>query len=167
MPPKWHSSAHTDWSSVAAAVQGPSVSTLNVKTYNAEGFLVQIIIFILANGNRLTSCCNVDRTLRSLGFTWSLGITAFNLFKELQRVIIIYIILKSRQTSFVCLLGFYLVTVEVVLFYMYMCGFTWVHVYICAWTWRGHKRDPELQKLESQTLWTRMWVGAGNCMWLC
>lgn len=72
--PKQHAHVYTNWSSVAASVcEGqreqvlcPSTSILNFKTYNAESFLVQIIIFILPNGNRFTSCCNVDRTLRSL-----------------------------------------------------------------------------------------------------
>jgi hypothetical protein len=43
-----------------------TLAPLNFKTYNAEGLLVQIIILILSNGDRFTSCCNVDRTLRSL-----------------------------------------------------------------------------------------------------
>lgn len=55
---------------------------LNFRTYYAECLLVQIIILILSNGDRFASCCNMDRTLRSLWFTWRFGITTFRLLKK-------------------------------------------------------------------------------------
>lgn len=56
--------------------------SLNFRTYYAECLLVQIIILILSNGDRFTSCCNMDRTLRSLWFTRRFGITTFRLLKK-------------------------------------------------------------------------------------
>lgn len=130
----------------------PSISPLYFTTYNAEGFLVQIIIFILPNGNRFTSCCNVDRTLRSLWFTWRLGITTFNLSKELQRDLCH---LYNLEIWVDFLFGFVLfgggggVPMNIG---MYGCA--WVYIYhTCGWICRGHKRVLELpdpQELELQ-----------------
>ena len=53
-----------------------------VNPYDAESFLVQVVVLIFSNGDRLAPCCNVDRTLRSFPFASRFTFAAFGLWKD-------------------------------------------------------------------------------------